>query len=123
VTVEVRDTTAPTVTVAAPADVGVSPGSGPINYSDKVGAAIPPPPPLPHQPCNQGARAARGGAARWARQRGCGAWPLAVTPRSPPPHLNSARPLTWRRRSPSPTTRPRGGLWARRPSWLARPPR
>ena len=36
VTIRVRDTTAPVVTVAPPSDITVAPGSGPINYADKV---------------------------------------------------------------------------------------
>jgi hypothetical protein len=58
VTIRVRDTTAPTVAVAAPADIAVSPGSGPINYSGKVGA----PPPIPATG-TRGVRAAGGAAA------------------------------------------------------------
>jgi hypothetical protein len=37
VTIVIRDTTAPVVAVAAPADVAVSPGSGAIDYANKVG--------------------------------------------------------------------------------------
>ena len=41
VTIVVRDTAAPTVAVTGASDIAVAAGSGPINYSGKVGAAMP----------------------------------------------------------------------------------